>query len=284
MLSTDLETHIYQKERTIKIGTLLKASLRDIYKSRFLARQLAERDIRAQYRQSYLGILWAFIMPLTTALVWIILNNSGTIKLSDTGVPYPVYAFSGTLIWSIIVASINSPIQNTMASKSILTKINFPKEALIISGIYKLLFDTFIKVILLVILIFAFGVGFHWSLLLLPITLLGAIIFGTTIGLFLTPLGLLYKDISKLITFGMQFLMYATPVVYVIPSSGIMKTLMVWNPITPIVLTARDLIVGFSPQYLWYFLIVVAISIPLLFLALVIYRISIPIIVERLSA
>lgn len=279
-----METHIYQKERTIKIGTLLKASLRDIYKSRFLARQLAERDIRAQYRQSYLGILWAFIMPLTTALVWIILNNSGTIKLSDTGVPYPVYAFSGTLIWSIIVASINSPIQNTMASKSILTKINFPKEALIISGIYKLLFDTFIKVILLVILIFAFGVGFHWSLLLLPITLLGAIIFGTTIGLFLTPLGLLYKDISKLITFGMQFLMYATPVVYVIPSSGIMKTLMVWNPITPIVLTARDLIVGFSPQYLWYFLIVVAISIPLLFLALVIYRISIPIIVERLSA
>jgi lipopolysaccharide transport system permease protein len=223
-------------------------------------------------------------MPLTTALVWIFLNSSGTIKLSDTGIPYPVYAFSGTLIWSIIVASINSPIQNTMASKGILTKINFPKEALIISGIYKLLFDSFIKVILLVILIFAFGVGFHWSLLLLPIALVGAIIFGTTIGLFLTPLGLLYKDISKLITFGMQFLMYVTPVVYAIPSSGIMKTIMVWNPITPIVLTARDLIVGFSPQYLWYFIIVVAVCIPLLFLALVIYRISIPIIVERLSA
>jgi lipopolysaccharide transport system permease protein len=279
-----LETHIYKKERTIKIGTLLKASLGDIYTSRFLSRQLAERDIKAQYRQSYLGILWAFIMPLTTALVWIFLNSSGTIKLSDTGIPYPVYAFSGTLIWSIIIASINSPIQNTMASKGILTKINFPKEALIISGIYKLLFDSFIKVILLVILIFAFGVGFHWSLFLLPIALLGAIIFGTTIGLFLTPLGLLYKDISKLITFGMQFLMYVTPVVYAIPSSGIMKTIMVWNPITPIVLTARDLIVGFSPQYLWYFIIVVAVCIPLLFLALVIYRISIPIIVERLSA
>lgn len=279
-----METHIYKKERTIKIGTLLKASLGDIYTSRFLSRQLAERDIKAQYRQSYLGILWAFIMPLTTALVWIFLNSSGTIKLSDTGIPYPVYAFSGTLIWSIIVASINSPIQNTMASKGILTKINFPKEALIISGIYKLLFDSFIKVILLVILIFAFGVGFHWSLLLLPIALVGAIIFGTTIGLFLTPLGLLYKDISKLITFGMQFLMYVTPVVYAIPSSGIMKTIMVWNPITPIVLTARDLIVGFSPQYLWYFIIVVAVCIPLLFLALVIYRISIPIIVERLSA
>ena len=279
-----MQTHIYKKERTIKIGTLLKASLRDIYKSRFLSRQLAERDIKAQYRQSYLGILWAFIMPLTTALVWIFLNSSGTVKLLDTGIPYPVYAFSGTLIWSINIASINSPIQNTMASKGILTKINFPKEALIISGIYKLLFDSFIKVILLVILIFAFGVGFHWSLLLLPIALLGAIIFGTTIGLFLTPLGLLYKDISKLITFGMQFLMYITPVVYAIPSSGIMKTIMVWNPITPIVLTARDLIVGFSPQHLWYFIIVVAVCIPLLFMALVIYRISIPIIVERLSA
>ena len=58
-----LETRIYQKQRTIKFGSLLKASLNDMIQSRFLARQLAERDIKAQYRQSYFGILWAFIPP-----------------------------------------------------------------------------------------------------------------------------------------------------------------------------------------------------------------------------
>ena len=63
-----------------------------------------------------------------------------------------------------------------------------------------------------------------------------------------------------------------------------MKTIMTWNPITPILLTARDLVVGFTPEYLNYFLLVLIVCIPLLFLGLIIYRISIPIIVERLSA
>ena len=279
-----LETRVYQKERTINFSKLLKESLRDLFGSRFLARQLAERDIKAMYRQSYLGIIWAFIMPLATAAVWIFLNSSGTVRLSATGVPYPVYAFSGTLIWSIIVASINSPMQSTQAAKGILTKINFPKEGLILSGIYKLLFDTFIKIVILVLFVLIYGVGLQWSLLLFPVAILGAIIFGTTVGLFLTPLGLLYKDIGKIITFGMQFLMYVTPVVYAIPKTGIMKTIMTWNPITPILLTARDLVVGFTPEYLNYFLVVLAICIPFLFLGLIIYRISIPIIVERLSA
>ncbi|WP_418511568.1 ABC transporter permease [Corallibacter sp.] len=266
------------------MGALLKASLSDMYRSRFLARQLAERDIKAQYRQSYLGILWAFVTPLATAAVWIFLNNSGTVRLSDTGVPYPVYAFSGTLIWSIIVASINSPMTSTNAAKGILTKINFPKEALLLSGIYKLLFDSSIKILLLVVFVFVFGVGFHYSLLLLPFAVLAAVLFGSTLGLFLTPLGLLYKDISKIISFGMQFLMYVTPVVYAIPKTGIMKTLMTYNPITPIVLTTRDLVVGFQPEFLNYFIGVLALCVPLLFLGLVIYRIAIPIIVERLSA
>jgi lipopolysaccharide transport system permease protein len=249
-----------------------------------LARQLAVRDISAQYRQSYLGIVWAFVTPLTTAIVWIFLNKSGTIQLTDTGVPYPVYAFSGTLLWSILTESINSPRNSTNAARGILTKINFPKEALVVSGIYKLLFNSAIKVALLIGFIFLFGVGYHHSLWLFPLALLGAILVGTTIGLFLTPLGMLYNDIGKVIGFGLQFVMYVTPVVYAVPKDGIMKTLMEINPFTPIILTARDLAVGFAPQYLTYYFIVLAASVPLLFLALAIYRISIPIVVERLSA
>jgi lipopolysaccharide transport system permease protein len=280
----ELETKVYQKENNLHLGRLLKESLRDIVGSRFLARQLAKRDIKAQYRQSYLGIIWAFITPLTTAFVWIFLNSSGTIRLSDTGIPYPVYAFSGTLLWSIITEAINSPTSSTNAAKSILSKINFPKEALLISGIYKLLFNSSIKILLLVVFIFFYGVGFHWSLLLFPLAILGAILFGTTIGLFLTPMGMLYKDIGKLVSFGLKFVMYVTPVVYAIPKSGIMKTVMEWNPLTPIILTARDFAVGMPPAYLTYFLIVIASCIPLFFIALVFYRISIPILVERMSA
>lgn len=279
-----METRIYQKENNLHIGKLFCESVKDIYGSRFLARQLAVRDIKAQYRQSYFGILWAFITPLATAMVWIVLNSTGTVRLSDTGIPYPLYVFCGTLLWSIITEAINSPMASTNSARGILSKINFPKEALIISGIYKLLFNTSIKIILLLIFVFVFGVGIHWSLLLFPFAILGGLLIGTTIGLFITPLGMLYKDIGKIISFGMQFLMYATPVVYAIPKEGLMKTLMEWNPLTPIILTGRDLAVGTTPEYLTYFLIVIVCSIPLFFVALILYRVSIPVLIERLSA
>ena len=279
-----LETKIYQKENNLKIGKLLKASAKDFFGSHFLAKQLATRDIKSQYRQSYLGIIWAFITPISSAFVWIFLNATGTVNLSDTGVPYPVFVFSGTLIWSIITESINSPSSNTNAARSIMTKINFPKEALILTGIYKLLFNSSIKIGLLVVLIFAFGIGFHWSLLLFPFAILAAILFGTTIGLFITPISLIYNDIAKIISMGLSLLMYITPVVYAIPKSGIMKTIMELNPFTALILTARDLALGSSPAYLGYFCWVFAISLSLFFIGLLFYRTSIPIIVERLNA
>lgn len=279
-----LETKIYQKENNLRLGKLIKESLSDIYGSRFLAKQLAVRDIQSQYRQSYLGMIWAVVTPLATAAIWIFLNSSGTLRISDTGIPYPVYAFSGTLLWSIITESINSPMSSTNGARGILSKINFPKEALITSGIYKLLFNSSIKIALLIIFVFAYGIGFHWSLLLFPVIMLAAILFGTTIGLFLTPLGMLYTDVKRMISFVLSFLMYATPVVYSIPKDGIMKIVMELNPITPIVSIARDSIVGGDFTYIYYFLIVIAVVIPMFFLSLVFYRISIPIIVERLSA
>ena len=280
----ELETKIYQKENNLKIGKLLKASLKDLTGSHFLAKQLATRDIKSQYRQSYLGIIWIIITPLTSAFVWIFLSYTGTVQLSDTGVPYPVYVFSGTLIWSMITESINSPTSSTNGARGIMSKINFPKEALILSGIYKLLFNSSIKIGLLVVLIFLFGIGFHWSLLLFPFAMAAAILFGTTLGLFITPIALLYNDIGKIIGMTLSFLMYITPVVYVIPKDGMMKTLMEINPFTPLILTARDLALGKPPEMLGYFFGIIGMSIALFSIGLVFYRISIPIIVERMSA
>lgn len=279
-----LKVRVYQKENNHNVVKILRESLFDIRNSRFLAKQLAVRDIKAQYRQSYLGIIWAFITPLTTAFVWIFLSSTDTVRLSDTGIPYPVYVFSGTLLWSIIKEAIDSPMSSTLAAKGILSKINFPKEALLISGIYKLLFNSLVKIIILIVFLFFYGVGLHSSLLLFPFAFLGAILFGTTLGLFITPIGMLYNDIKKIINLGLGFLMYATPVVYAIPKDGLMKTVMELNPFTPIITTTRAFIEGQTPEHLVYFLWVLATCIPLLFLGLLLYRISIPILVERMSA
>ena len=279
-----LPVTVYEKQRKINLVKLLGQTLTDFFGSHFLALQLTRRDVSAQYRQSYFGILWLFITPLASAAIWVFLNSSGTITITDTGIPYPVYAFSGTLIWSILLESINAPMASTNAARGIISKINFPKEALVLSGIYKLLFNSSFKVLLLVVFIFAFGVGFHWSLLLLPLVLVMAVVFGTSLGLLVTPIGMLYSDVSRLISMGLSLFMYVTPVVYGIPKTGVMKTIMTYNPFTPFILTIRDVAVGGSPEFLNYFIGLTGLGIVLFFIGLVIYRVSIPVIVERLSA
>ena len=280
----NLQLKIYQKQNSTRLLTLLGDTIKDFFGSHFLALQLAQRDISAQYRQSYLGILWLFITPLATAGVWIFLNASGTVALTDAGISYPVYAFSGTLVWSIIIEAINAPTFTTNAARGIISKINFPKEALILSGIYKLCFNSMVKIILLLLFVFAFGVGFHWSLLLFPFTLLIGITVGTAIGLLITPIGLLYSDVSRLLTMGLSLLMYATPVVYVVPKTGILKTIMETNPFTALISTIRATITGQEYEYLAYFMVLGGVCFVLFFVGLVIYRVAIPIIIERLSA
>ena len=73
----------------------------DIWRGRGLAWRLAVRDISAQYRQAALGVLWALILPLANTAVWIFLNGSGIVQVSETPLPYAVYVFTGTMLWAI---------------------------------------------------------------------------------------------------------------------------------------------------------------------------------------
>ena len=77
--------------------------LSDLAASRQLAWRLAVRDLSAQYRQTLLGFLWAIILPLANTLVWIFLSRSGVVNISETPLPYPVYVFTGTMLWAILV-------------------------------------------------------------------------------------------------------------------------------------------------------------------------------------
>lgn len=279
-----LETKIYQRGNSLSPIKLVKDSLKDLYSSRFLARQLATRDIKSQYRQSLLGVFWSFAGPLSTALVWIFLNNSGAVGLDDTGVPYALFVFCGTLLWSTLKDSINMPLTATNGAKGIMSKINFPKEALILSGVYKQLFNSLFKFVLMVVLLIFYQVVPSWSLLLFPLTFLILILVGVSFGLLITPIGMLYTDVAKAISMFMGFVMYLTPVVYVIPKEGFLKVLMELNPLTPLLEVNRSLLLGMDIAFLNYFMGLFLIMVPVFLIALAIYRVSIPVIVERFSA
>jgi lipopolysaccharide transport system permease protein len=211
-------------------------------------------------------------------------SSSGIVTVRDTALPYPVYVFTGAMIWAIFMDAVNAPLQQTIAAKHMLAKINFPREALVVSGIYQTLFNGAIKIALLLAALLFLGIYPDWRLAWFPLGIVSLILAGTALGLLLTPVGVLYTDIGKSLPLLLQFLMYFTPVVFPMPADGWAALLFRLNPMTPLVLTTRDWLTGFSPQYLGPFCLVNAGVIALLLIVWVVYRAAMPILIERMSA
>ncbi len=256
----------------------------DLIAGRELAWQLALRDIRAQYRQTALGLLWAFILPVAHTITWIFLSGSGIVTVSDTSLPYPVYVFTGAMIWAIFMDAVNAPLQQILSSRQMLAKINFPREALVVSGIYQTLFNGAIKIVLLLAALTLLGVYPKWTLIAFPIGVLSLVLCGTAVGLLLAPVGVLYTDIGKSLPLLLQFLMYLTPVVFPIPTEGWAASIYRLNPMTPLIMTTRDWLTGFTPEFPGYFVLVNVLIIALLLFVWIVYRAAMPILIERMSA
>ncbi|MFD2891021.1 ABC transporter permease [Flavobacterium chuncheonense] len=279
-----LAQRTYTSTNNYSFKTIVKDSLKGYKNSFYLAKQLAQRDIKAQYRQSFLGMFWAVAPLLINSLVWIFLQASGTVKLTATNIPYPVFVLVGTTLWSIIGECINLTMQNVNANKGIVTKINFDKEALITLGLIKFAFNFTIKMGLVVIFLIAFQIVPSVHLLLgLPLLAI-TILFFVAIGVLIMPIGLLYTDIGRIIPIGLQFLMYATPVVYAMPTEGVMRTIMLFNPLSYIIEDLRNVITGFEVMHPIFWLLFTGITFLLLAVAMVIYRVAMPILTERMSA
>lgn len=277
---------IYSSESVVtRPWLLVKEMWHDLLGSRALAWRLAMRDIRGMYRQSFLGILWAFITPLANALVWILLRSTGIVSVGDTDIPYPVYVFSGTMLWAIFTESLLSPLQKTQAAKGMLTKINFQREALILSGICQAGFNAGIKALLVLLGVAALGyLSLEWTLLLFPLGIFSLMLAGTSIGLLLTPIGMLYSDIGKGLSLVMQFLMYATPVVFPMPKEGWISVVISYNPLTPLIMTTRDWMTGNPADFLNGFVWVNLVFLGVLFIGLILYRAAMPFLIERMSS
>ncbi|WP_345203979.1 ABC transporter permease [Chryseobacterium ginsengisoli] len=245
---------------------------------------MTKRDIQSQHRQSLLGFFWILAPVIINSLIWLFLNGSGVVNVNTPeGIPYPVFVILGTTIWNIFSEAVQSPINSVNSGKSIISKINFPKEALLMKGLYTTFFNLVIKMIPIIGILIVYQITPSWSLLLFPFYIIALILFAFTIGLIITPLGLIYTDISKVLITGIPFLMYVTPVVYAMPRAGIFKILFSLNPLTYIINDTRNTLVGVETNSLVFTLVLTAISVIVLLIGLVIFRKSMPIVIEKIA-
>lgn len=257
---------------------------RDLLASRELAWRLLVRDISAKYRQSFLGIFWAIIPPIVLAIGFTLAKSSGVVAFGNTEFPYPAYVMFSMTLWQTFVEALQGPVQAVTKAKTMLARINFPREALILAKLGEVFFNFGIKLVLIIGLFLWFKMPVTWSVILAPVALIHLVVLGTFFGLLLAPMGVLYQDFSMGLTLGTSFWLFLTPVIYPVPNEGLFGTIVNLNPVTPLLVTTRELAttgVVSNPQGFWLTSILALLG---LFLTWIFYRVAMPYVVERISS
>jgi lipopolysaccharide transport system permease protein len=281
---TDLPVTIYTPESPLREpAKLIRTLFSDLWASRGLAWRLFVRDTRSMYRQSAFGYLWAFAPPLVTSATFVFLSSQDIIDVGPTSVPYPAFVIIGTLLWQSFTDALNSPLKTTLAARSMLTKINFPREALILAGLAEVAFNCLIRAALFVPLFIYYGLSVPPTLPLAILGLGALILIGLSIGLLITPMGLLYGDVGRALMLVSTFWMLLTPVVYPTPTSGFAATIARWNPVSPVLQTTRDWITGQPAVHMGEALVVAGIAMVLLLVSWILFRLGMPILIERMG-
>lgn len=258
---------------------------RDLLASRELAWRLIVRDLNTQYRQSLLGVFWAFVPPIAAAAGLTLASSAKVLNVGMTTLPYPAYVVLSMALWQTFSESVTGPIQAVAAAKPMLAKINFPREAIILSQLGQIGFNFCIKLILLAGIFLWFKIPVGWTVILAPIALIHLIALGTAVGLLLAPIAALYEDVSKGLTLALGVWLFFTPVIYPIPqTAGGFATWVRLNPVTPLLSAVRDLAtVGYVSDSGSFWLASGLAGAGLL-LAWLVYRVAMPFVIERMSA
>lgn len=245
---------------------------------------LAQRDISAQYRQTFLGLLWAIFPPLVTSLTFIFLSMIGVVRVEGLDIPYPLFVFTGTIFWQMFSDSILEPQKSMEINKSMLSKIDFPREAIIIEAFCTLGFNMLIKLIILLVIYLLFGVTLTNTTILFILPMLGFVAFGLFLGVLLIPIGTLYKDIQNGVPIILSAMIFFCPVLYQPPNEGLISYIYSYNPITFYLESIRELIYG-QGEVEWFFIFIsILIPLSLLYCATLIFKITMPHLIERMEA
>lgn len=263
---------------------LLQSMWHDLLASRELAWRLMIRDIRAQYRQSFLGFAWSFIPPIVMGIGFTFAGSSNVINVGETDIPYPAYVMFSTSLWQTFIDAVTGPVQAVTKAKPMLARVNFPREAIIVAKVGEVLFNFAIKVVLIAGIFIWFQIAVPWTIIIAPVALIHLILLGTLFGVWLSPLGVLYQDVQRSLTIITGFWLVITPVVYPVPEAGLFGLLVKLNPVTPLLVTTRELATTGVLSSVTGFWLVSAGTLVGLIAAWVIFRVAMPYVVERVSS
>ena len=279
-----LERIYTARSRLTQPWALLREMFSDVASSWPLTWRLFVKDIRAQYRQSFLGLFWTIIPAASTALAFAFASQAEVIQVGETDIPYPAYVFFNIILWQTFTDSLNAPIKAVASARRMLVKVNFPRESIVLASLMEKLMDFLIKLCIAFVMFAIFRVAISWKVIFAPLAALSLVALGASAGMFLAPFNVLYRDISKAIPIVFSIWVFFTPVVYPIPEDGLFGFIVKINPVTPLLVAIRELTTRGVLANPLQFALVSLLSIVAFMFAWIVYRLAMPIVVERLGS
>ena len=243
---------VHPKKWDMVIGpqrNLLDLRLRELWHARDLILLFVRRDFVSVYKQTILGPLWYLIQPLLTTIIFTVIFGN-IAKLPTDGLPSFLFYMSGTVIWTYFASCFTKTSETFVNNANLFGKVYFPRMAVPISILLSNLIAFVIQFVFFLgfmVYFIARGTALHpnWWILFTPVLLLMMAGLGLGFGIIVSSLTTKYRDLRFLVQFGVQLLMYVTPVIYPMSSiPGRYQAILRYNPISPVVETFRYAFLG----------------------------------------
>ena len=245
---------------------------RELFKYRDLFYFLVNRDIKVKYKQTILGGLWAIIQPFFMMVVFSLFFGK-LARIPSDGIPYPIFNYAAMVPWIYFATAVTNSGNSLIGNTSLISKVYFPRLIIPMTPVLAGLLDFAIAFVVLVGMMFWFGIVPTKMIFLFPVLVLLMILSSAGIGMLFAALNAKYRDIKYTIPFIIQFWLFASPVVY--PSSMIPEHFRTWyglNPMVGVIEGFRSILLGAIPFPTEMFILSVIISVILFLTGMLYFR------------
>lgn len=276
-------TVVHRADSAVRYANeLVRAIIADLPAAASLAWRLACQNIRARYRRAFLGMLWAMLPPFAITLGFSLAHRANVFQVPETALPYPVYVLVGTVLWQIFAECLEGPYNGLEGARSYITRVLFPREAFLGAQFLEIGFSACIRVGVAVAFAAGMGVTLKASILLLPFVALSVLIVGFALGLLLAPGLVLFGDAIHLLRLILAYGLFLAPVVYPPPTEGLFSWIVAINPVTPLMILAREVFSGWELAAVGSAAVMVCAGVVGLGLGILLMRITLPFLLERM--
>jgi lipopolysaccharide transport system permease protein len=280
-----MATEILKEDWDLEIkpsDSVFNLHLKEVWSYRDLLWLLVRRDFVTFYKQTVLGPLWFFIQPIFTTLIFTFVF-SNLAHISTSGAPAQIFYMAGTIAWNYFADCLTKTSTVFKDNAPMFGKVYFPRLIMPLSIVFSNLVKFGVQFILFLGLLIYFFIRYRYFhgvyaepnvyILLFPVVLAAMAILGLGLGLIITALTTKYRDLAFVVTFGIQLLMYATPVIYPLSAAPEKyRAIISFNPMSGLIETFRYGFIGSGHFYPGAFIYSLVASLVIFLIGLIIFN------------